>query len=365
MFHNGADFIMTQSNNNTEDLSSIAQRGATEDALLFALQQGIPFVPHPLATVGASLGLSEEEVVKKIRYFFETGKARRFGAIFDSRRLGYKSTLCAVTVKEGDLDKTAGSIVPFQSITHCYHRKCLATGADRHKDFPNLWFTVTARADLYAKELESIEQAVSPNPMLVLPAKRRFKIQVILDPRLSSRKSPAPSRKSPPIPSGTDAPALVLNDTEKEVVRQLQDNLSPETDPIRKIAAKTGLNPMEIVQLLIKWKDAGVLRRIGLIAYHQKIGFHANAMCVWQVPEDRIEQAGRYLAGIGNITHCYERWSAESFPYNLYAMVHTGDEAAIRSIFQEISEDVVLANGQIMMSVREYKKTSPRFFCER
>jgi len=336
-----------------------------DDALLFALQHGIPFVPHPLATVGASLGLSEEEVVRKIRLFFEAGKARRFGAIFDSQRLGYKSTLCAVAVKPSDLDKAAGMLVPFQSITHCYQRECLATEAGMHEDFPNLWFTVTARSDLYEKELESIRKILGPDPMLVLPSKRRFKIQVILDPRLSTQNVSESSHHSSGsgLPSA-DTPAIGLNEKEKEVVRELQDNLPPDTDPIRKIAANTGLNPMEIVRLLIKWKEAGVLRRIGLVAYHQKIGFHANAMCVWKVPEDRIEQAGRYLAEIGRITHCYERLSTESFPYNLYAMVHAGDETAIRRIFHEISADAGLADGRILISVREYKKTSPRFFCE-
>jgi siroheme decarboxylase len=101
-----------------------------------------------------------------------------------------------------------------------------------------------------------------------------------------------------------------------------------------------------------------------LILYHQKIGFKVNAMCVWKVPESKIEQAGRYLADVNSVTHCYERLSTESFPYNLYAMVHAGDEETIRSVFRKISAEAGLTDGLILVSVQEYKKTSPRFFCE-
>jgi DNA-binding Lrp family transcriptional regulator len=224
---------------------------------------------------------------------------------------------------------------------------------------------VTAREDLYEKELQSIREIISPCELLVLPAKRRFKIQVILDPRLSHHMVlTASHHEQNPNILKVDTPSLVLSETEKEIVRQLQDNLSPATDPIKAIAKKTGLNPMEIVQLLLRWKETGVLRRIGLILYHQKIGFKVNAMCVWKVPEPQIEQAGRYMADINSITHCYERLFTESFPYNLYAMVHAGDEETILSIFSEISADAGLTGGIILESVREYKKTSPKFFCE-
>jgi DNA-binding Lrp family transcriptional regulator len=87
-------------------------------------------------------------------------------------------------------------------------------------------------------------------------------------------------------------------------------------------------------------------------------------MCVWKVPEARVEQTGRFLADIDSVTHCYERLSTESFPYNLYAMVHAGDEETIRRIFQEISSGAGLTGGLILVSTREYKKTSPRFFCK-
>ena len=348
----GSDTLTNRNGNNIDDM------------LLLTLQEGIPFAPHPLAAVGSKLGLSEEDVIRRIHDFFETGKARRFGAVFDSQLLGYKSTLCGARIEPENIDKVALSLTPHKSITHCYRRECISE-LTQGKSLPNLWFTVTARSDLYENELASITDAINPAQMLVLPAKRRFKIQVILDPRLSGQEGFHPSHHSlaRELPK-TDAPALTLSEIEKEVVRQLQDNLSPAADPIKAIAKKTGLNPMEIVQLLMKWKDSGALRRIGLVLYHQKIGFKANAMCVWKVPEQIIEKTGRYLAEIDSVTHCYERLFTESFPYNLYAMIHAGSEDAIRSIFKDISIDTGLNDGIILESVKEYKKTSPRFFCE-
>jgi len=118
-----------------------------DNALLLTLQEGIPFAPHPLATIGCKMGLSEEDVIRKIQDFFETGKARRFGAVFDSQLLGYKSTLCGVKIEAENIDNIAALLTPRKSITHCYRRECISELVPG-KSLPNLWFTVTARSDL-------------------------------------------------------------------------------------------------------------------------------------------------------------------------------------------------------------------------
>ena len=110
----------------------------TVDArLLVILQQGLPIDARPFARIGEGLGLSEEAVLARVRSLFESGVARRFGAVFESRNLGYLSTLCAVDVPAGDLEAAAARIAPHPGITHCYERE----------GHPNLWFTMTALED--------------------------------------------------------------------------------------------------------------------------------------------------------------------------------------------------------------------------
>ncbi|MBA4386617.1 MAG: hypothetical protein C0404_01470 [Verrucomicrobia bacterium] len=337
-----------------------------DDDLLLTLQEGIPFVSRPMQAIGERFQMSEDDVVARIQHFFKTGKARRFGAIFDSSRLGYKSALCSVLAEPARLDSLADALKPYQSITHCYARELMPGMASPGEIVPNLWFTVTARADLFDKEIGLITGSVAPLEVAVLPAVRRFKIQVILDPRLIS----AADHGSLHLSHQQNAPgkpvaSFAISAKEQEVVRLLQGNLSLTTDPVKEIAKRTGSDPQEIVDLLLRWHEAGVLRRIALILNHQKIGFRANAMCVWNVVESKVEQAGRCLAEVADVTHCYERICTRVFPYNLYAMVHAGDAETIRSLFKELSLKAGLSGGRIMVSAREYKKTSPRFFCEK
>ena len=73
---------------------------AAEEQLLFLLQKGVPLVPRPFAELGATVGLTEEQVLQFVRDQFRDGVARRLGAVFDSRYLGYRSALCASRIED-------------------------------------------------------------------------------------------------------------------------------------------------------------------------------------------------------------------------------------------------------------------------
>ena len=75
----------------------------TDNQLLVALQKGLPLELRPFARIGSDLGLSEEAVLAKVCALFDTGVARRFGAVFDSHSLGYESTLCAAEIPAAEL----------------------------------------------------------------------------------------------------------------------------------------------------------------------------------------------------------------------------------------------------------------------
>lgn len=93
-----------------------------DNLLLLKLQQGIPLVPRPFAELGQSVDLTEQQVLDSINRFFELGKARRMGGVFDARKLGYRSMLCAVDLPGKDTSHLTQVLIDHPGITHCYRR---------------------------------------------------------------------------------------------------------------------------------------------------------------------------------------------------------------------------------------------------
>ena len=316
--------------------------------LVTVLQQGVPIEKRPFRLIGSELGMAEQEVLERAGSLLDQGTARRFGAVFDSRSLGYSSTLCAVDVPEEDIERAAGVLVPDPGVTHCYQR-----GGN-----PNLWFTVTAPAGRFDARLDAIAKTLAPYELLNLPALRRFKVEAVFD----VRESPGKEQRQP-APDGRGS-IITLTEQERQVVRGLQGNVPLSTDPFGALASELGCDHDELLLLLRNWKQAGMLRRVGLIMRHRELGFLANGMCVWRAPEGEVEEAGRIMAGHREVSHCYERPYSGSFPYNLYAMVHAAGGDELGMFFERLSEETGLENGRMMVSVREFKKSSPVFFCE-
>lgn len=317
-----------------------------EARLLVILQQGLPIVSRPFAAIGEELGLTEAAVLARVKSLFESGVARRFGAVFESQSLGYLSTLCAVDVPAHDLEAAARRISPHPGITHCYER-------DGH---PNLWFTMTALAGDLDRELAWVSSALGSYEVLNLPALQKFKIEAVFG---RNEQGQAPRG---PLKAG--APVALLPERERKVVRRLQASIAVSEDPFGVVAKDLEMEPAELLALLKRWEADGVIRRIGLILRHRQLGFSANSMCVWKAGADRVKEAGEILARSQHVTHCYERPASAAFPYNLYAMIHAKSrEDAIR-IFGQLAADAGLSDGRMLWSVREFKKSSPVFFCE-
>nr|HPO38852.1 hypothetical protein [Kiritimatiellia bacterium] len=93
-----------------------------EAAALVALQRGVALTERPFAETGAACGLSEEAVLALVRRLLASGEARRFGAVFDSRRLGYRSALCAMTVPRARMAEVAEKVASVRGVTHAYER---------------------------------------------------------------------------------------------------------------------------------------------------------------------------------------------------------------------------------------------------
>jgi siroheme decarboxylase len=349
------------------------------NAWLTMVQRDIPLDRRPFAVIGDRFGMSEGEVISKLQSLFDEGKARRVGGVFDVRGVGYRSALCAATVPEADLERHAAALFPQPGMTHCYQRGWPeALGSDLPEQppegIPNLWFTLSAQGPAFDVTTAAIRADLAPAPFFVMPAVRHFKIDVVFETG-GGASDVAGASSTPSVTAAADLSsrrhkvigeggARTLSEGDKALIRAMQGLISLVPAPYDEIAEGLGRDLDDVIDCLREWKEAGVLRRVGVILRHRKMGFSANGMCVWYAPPERVAQAGKTLAGFRDVTHCYEREVIPGFPYNLFAMTHAGSYESALEKFKVLSQAAGLTNGRVLFSLREFKKTSPRYFCE-
>lgn len=321
--------------------------------MVVALQRGIPLCARPFEELSRELGCGEADLLACLARQRAVGTVRRFGAVFDTRRLGYRSALCAAAVSVEALDAAAAKLTPLAGVTHCYVRE--ATSALR-PGVPNLWFTLSYPADIFPAMVDEVAARLGPYALHVLPATRRYKVDVVFGAATRAREED--------VAEGDDLPPVTARD--RAVIGALQGDTEVRADFFAALAGRLGMKEWDLLSTLEIWRRKGRLKRIGLLLHHRNAGWSANGMCCWRVAGDTTA-AGRALAARGEVTHCYERPEAPNFPYNLFAMVHARAAAEANAQFASLSAEVNRVAGAavpavMLLSTREYKKTSMTFF---
>ncbi|HCE45279.1 MAG TPA: hypothetical protein DET40_17200 [Lentisphaeria bacterium] len=338
----------------------------SRNELILRLQKGIPLERRPFHAMAKELGMEEDQIISFITKSFSKGDARRIGGIFDGRKLGYSTTLCAASPLPEMEEGFIRHVRSLHGVTHCYERGWPAElkqglpGSPGGSNYPKLWFTFGAPAENFKDEFAKIEEMNRGGLLLNLPTQRMFKTDVIFD--LKQLKKNGPSNGKTEVHKAAKQEHRVFSENEKSAIRLLQGNMPVKSDFYADPAARLGIGADELLEMLRGWRDSGVLKRIGLLLNHLNVGFKANGMCVWNVSEEKIEEKGRTLAGYPAITHCYQRAMDDRFPFNLYAMIHAGSWNDLYSVFSTISKENDLEGGQLFCSIRELKKTSMSYF---
>lgn len=154
----------------------------------------------------------------------------------------------------------------------------------------------------------------------------------------------------------------MLTETDKKIVRALQNGMPLVHRPFQLIAAELGMNEDELIARVKSMLAEGQIRRFGATVRHQALGFVANAMVVWDVPEEQVSAAGRIMAGFQEVTHCYRRPRRPGWPYNLFTVVHGQSREYCYDIAQKLSLATGIKNYHLLFSTVELKKSSMRYF---
>ncbi|MGE5530514.1 MAG: Lrp/AsnC family transcriptional regulator [Bacteroidota bacterium] len=145
------------------------------------------------------------------------------------------------------------------------------------------------------------------------------------------------------------------------VLERLQDGIPLCSSPFAQMAREVGMDEEEFLQRVRRLSAEGIIRRLGPRVRHHRVGIEGNIMVVWRVPEERKQKVGEMFAASPHVSHCYLRPPFEGFPYNLYTMIHGRDVETARSVVSGLAERSGLEEYLPLPTVRELKKTTPRY----
>ena len=289
--------------------------------LLNDYQRDFPLVTRPYAEIAAQCGLAEHEVIREYRRLLGEGKIDRIGVLFRPNTVG-ASVLAALAVPPRELDRVAQRVSERPEVNHNYERE--------HRY--NLWFVVTAAdASRVGAVLDRIE-AECALQALRLPLEEEFHIDLGFD--LSGGALPRNG--------AITMQPVTLGAGEQRLVAALERGIPLVPRPYAELGRAAGLTEPATMEILRRWLDCGIVRRFGAVVRHLPLGYRANAMVVWDVPDADAGEAGRRAAALPAVTLCYRRArQLPEWPYNLFCMIHAKQrEAAVRAI-----DAVTLAAG--------------------
>jgi DNA-binding Lrp family transcriptional regulator len=112
---------------------------------------------------------------------------------------------------------------------------------------------------------------------------------------------------------------------------------------------------------LTKWQESGLIRRFGVILNHRRFGYVHNSMCVWDLPDDRVDAIGERFAQLPQVTLCYRRTRRlPDWPYNLFAMVHARDAEEFEKALEAFAQEET-APHTVLTSHTCYKQQGTRY----
>lgn len=155
-----------------------------------------------------------------------------------------------------------------------------------------------------------------------------------------------------------------LDETDRSLVAVLASGLPLVPEPYAEIGSRIGITEADVIARLRRLDDMGVIKRFGIVVQHRELGFKANAMTVWDVPDDVVSELGRVLAAYEFVTLCYRRpRRLPHWPYNLFCMVHGKDRNQVRAQIAELNEQTDAGSypNAVLFSRKRFKQCGAKY----
>lgn len=311
-------------------------------ALADRWQRDFPLHKRPFAILGAQSELSEGETLEMMQALADQNVLARIGAAVRPNTAG-ASTLAAIAVPKEQLLEVAELVNTHPSVNHNY---------ERDHDI-NLWFVVTAanRATVTAT-LNDISTHTGLE-VLDLPLECAYHIDLgfPLTGKRQHNIEPSPAKIGS------------IDHADIHLLQELEDGLDLVPQPYARIAARLGWSEDDVLERLASLAERGVISRFGCILRHRSLGYVANAMAVWDVPDDIVDEIANRLAARREVTLCYRRKRRPPYwRYNLFAMVHGHQRRTVARQINRAAAETGLSEFafSILFSNRCFKQRGAR-----
>ncbi len=321
-----------------------------EEKVLKEVQGDLPLVSRPFLYLARRLGVTEGKLIDTLESLKDRKIIRQISPIYDTRAVGYDSALVAFEVPESKIEEVTKLVNSHPGVSHNYLREYTF----------NVWFTIAVPPDALLtldNTVELIAQLCGVKRYVILRTIKTYKIGVRFDFSALEEKEAESSRR-------TSTHIYELSPLEKEVVRITQEDIPLVPEPFALIASYLSIDEKELLNYLRSFKSRGIMRRFSAILYHRRAGFKANGMVVWQIPQDKVDEAGSLLASFKSVSHCYLRTTNHLWQYNLFSMVHGRNRKEVVDFVQRLKELIKPLDYRILFSTTEFKKRRVKLFSE-
>lgn len=310
--------------------------------LLDEFQRDFPLVERPFAAIAAALGMTEAEVLTRLARLQATGSVARVGATVRPNTAG-ASTLAAMAVPEDRIETVAALVGVEPGVNHSYLRE----------DDWNLWFVATAPDGMALAAMLGRIAAASGLRVMDLRLVQPFNIDLGF--RLRGPRGAMAAGQGPDL--------TLLRAADRPLLHALSQGMALVARPYAALATALGWSEAQVMDRVADLLRAGVITRLGVIVRHRALGWTANAMVVWHLPEAEIAAAGRALAALPGVTLCYQRQTVPGlWPYALYAMIHAQSRPEALAVLERARALPELAGvaHRILFSTRCFKQSGAR-----
>lgn len=153
----------------------------------------------------------------------------------------------------------------------------------------------------------------------------------------------------------------MLSKLDKSIISLISQDIPLVKEPFRSLSLKLGIKQGVLLKKLKLYKEKNLLRKFCASLNHRKIGFGYNAMAVWNIPDELIDQAGSLMAVFAQVSHCYQRKKTPDWNYNLYSMIHGRSKKECLDVVKGICRKIGCKDYKILFSSEEYKKTAAKY----
>lgn len=152
---------------------------------------------------------------------------------------------------------------------------------------------------------------------------------------------------------------------EQRLICAIQSGLPLCSNPYRELAELSDMTEQQVINTLAKWLEAGLIKRVGLVMQHQRMGYHANAMVVWDIPDESVDAVGERLKSNRHVSLCYRRKRRPPrWPYNLYCMIYGLERRAVETVIDQLNQqyDLQRFDSSVLFSTRQFKQRGAHYF---